>query len=126
MNAQHPLKNEAFTALSLEETATLDALFEQLFPADEKGPGASSIGVINYLDRALSGPYTRHLETYRLGVRALDTESASRFRKPFVEIDSAQQQDLIATLENNSANGFKAVRADTFFELARSHLQEGL
>jgi hypothetical protein len=57
--------NHAFTALNLAEAATLDALFEQLFPADEVGPGASSIGVIAYLDRALSGAYARHLETYR-------------------------------------------------------------
>ena len=126
MNAQHPLKNEAFTALSLEEAATLDALFEQLFPADEKGPGASSIGVINYLDRALSGPYARHLETYRLGVYALDAESEARFSKRFVDADSKQQQELIAALENNSASSFKAVEAKALFELARSHLQEGL
>ena len=87
MNAQHPLKNQAFTALSLEEAATLDALFEQLFPADEKGPGASSIGVINYLDRALSGPYARHVETYRLGVYALDAESEARFGKRFADAE---------------------------------------
>ena len=126
MKSQHLLKNQAFTALSLEEAVTLDALFEQLFPVDDRGPGASQIGVINYLDRALSGPYARHLETYRLGVRALDTESESRFRKSFAEIDSAQQQELVAALENNSARSFKAVEAKSFFELARSHLQEGL
>ena len=126
MNAQHPLKNQAFTALSLDEAVTIDALFEQLFPADEKGPGASSIGVINYLDRALSGPYARHLETYRLGVYALDAESEARFSKRFVDADSKQQQELIAALENNSAGSFKAVEAKALFELARSHLQEGL
>jgi gluconate 2-dehydrogenase alpha chain len=126
MNARHSLKNQAFTALSLEEAATLDALFEQLFPTDDRGPGASQIGVINYLDRALSGPYARHLETYRLGVQALELESEFRFRKRFAEIDSAQQQELIAALEDNSASNFKAVEAKSFFELARSHLQEGL
>ena len=51
----------AFTALSLAEAATLEPFFERLFPADENGPGASSIGVLAYLDRALSGPYVRHL-----------------------------------------------------------------
>lgn len=126
MNAQHPLKNQAFTALSLAEAATLDALFEQLFPADENGPGASSIGVINYLDRALSGPYARHLETYRLGVYALDAESEARFGKRFADAESTQQQELVSALENNSAGSFKAVEAKTLFELARSHLQEGL
>jgi hypothetical protein len=118
--------NQAFTALSVAEACTLDALFEQLFPADESGPGASAIGVIQYLDRALSGPCARHLETYRLGVYALDAESECRFGKPFADADGSQQGELIGALEQNSAPNFQAVEAKAFFELARSHLQEGL
>jgi gluconate 2-dehydrogenase alpha chain len=118
--------DHSFTALNLTEVSTLEAFFEQLFPADEYGPGASSIGVIRYLDRALSGPYAQHVELYRLGVYALDAESGERFGKPFVEADSAQQQELIAAVEQGSAANFRALEGKTFFELARSHLQEGL
>ena len=39
------------------EANTLTAILERLFPADENGPGATEIGVLDYLDRALSGPY---------------------------------------------------------------------
>src|ERR1700719_4505869 len=116
----------AFTALNLAEVAALDALFEHLFPADEYGPGASSIGVIRYLDRALSGPYAQHLETYRLGVYALDAESLQRFGRPFVKVDSVHRQELIAALEQDAAPNFRAIEGKAFFELARSHLQEGL
>ena len=126
MDTNFPPQNYAFTALNLAEAATLDALFERLFPGDENGPGASSIGVIRYLDRALSGPYAHHLEAYRLGVYALDAESVDRFGKPFLEADSIQQQELIAALEQGSAPNFRAIEGKTFFELARSHLQEGL
>jgi gluconate 2-dehydrogenase alpha chain len=126
MDTQPLLKNRAFTVLNTAEAATLDAFFEQLFPADENGPGASSIGVIHYLDRALSGPYARHLEAYRLGVYALDAESWNRFGKRFADADPAQQQELIAALEQGLAPNFRAVEAKTFFELARTHLQEGL
>src|SRR6516162_6656308 len=108
------LQNQAFTALSVAEASTLDALFEQLFPADESGPGASAIGVIQYLDRALSGPYAHHLETYRLGVYALDAESERRFGKPFAEANSSQQSELIGALEKNSVPNFQAVKARTF------------
>jgi gluconate 2-dehydrogenase alpha chain len=120
------LPGQAFTALNLSEAATLDALFEQLFPADENGPGASSIGVIQYLDRALSGPYGPHLETYRLGVYALNAESVSRFAKTFVEADFIQQQELITALEQGATPNFRAIEGKVFFEMARSHLQEGL
>src|ERR1700719_2541099 len=116
----------AFTALNLAEVAALDALFEHLFPADEYGPGASSIGVIRYLDRALSGPYAQHLETYRLGVYALDAESLQRFGRPFVKVDSVHRQELIAALEQDAVPTFCAIEGKAFFELARSHLQEGL
>jgi gluconate 2-dehydrogenase alpha chain len=118
--------DHAFTALNLAEAATLDAFFEQLFPADENGPGASSIRVIQYLDRALSGPYAQHLEAYRLGIDALDAESRDRFGKPFVRVESVQQQELIAALEQGLAASFRAIEGSTFFELARAHLQEGL
>jgi gluconate 2-dehydrogenase alpha chain len=126
MDPQPPLSHRAFTALSLAEAVTLDAFFEQLFPADENGPGASSIGVLSYLDRALSGPYARHLETYRLGAYALDAESQSRFGKPFASAEPARQQELIAALERGAAPNFRAVDPKAFFELARTHLQEGL
>ncbi len=126
MDARHSLHDQPFTALSVAEASTLDALFEQLFPADENGPGASSIGVTQYLDRALSGPYAHHLETYRLGVYALDAESERRFGKPFADTDGAQQSELIGALEQNSAPNFRVIEAKAFFELMRSHLQEGL
>ncbi|MBV8415468.1 MAG: gluconate 2-dehydrogenase subunit 3 family protein, partial [Verrucomicrobia bacterium] len=119
-------QNQVFTALSLTEAAALEALFEQLFPADENGPGASSMGVLHYLDRALSGPYALKLEAYRLGLYALDAESESRFGKRFVDANGNQQQQLIAALEQGSAPHFRAVEPKTFFELARAHLQEGL
>src|SRR5271168_636075 len=111
MDTDSLLYARAFTSLNRAEASTLDALFEQLFPADENGPGASSIGVIQYLDRALSGPYAHHLETYRLGVYALDAESERRFGKPFVETDGAQQSELIGALEQNSAANFRAIEA---------------
>src|SRR5262249_49831174 len=126
ISMQPSFQNQAFMALSVTEASTLDALFEQLFPADESGPGASAIGVIQYLDRALSGPYRHLLETYRLGVYALDAESERRFGKRFADSDSSQQRGLIGALERDSAPSFQAVDAKTFFELVRSHLQEGL
>jgi len=126
METQSLPQNHVFTALSFTEATTLDALFEQLFPADENGPGASSIGVIDYLDRALSGPYAHQLEAYRLAVYALNAESESRFGRRFADANPAQQQELIAVLEQGSAPSFRAVEAKTFFELARTHLQEGL
>src|ERR1700688_3365912 len=125
-SSESSVRGYAWTALNLTQVAALDAFFERLFPADEYGPGASSLGVTRYLDRALSGPYGRHLETYRLGVDALEAESLARFGKPFAEGDPVQQQEFIAALEQGSAPSFRAIDGKAFFELVRSHLQEGL
>ncbi len=54
-------------ALAQDEVRTLDALCDQLIPADQD-PGAHATGVIVYIDRQLAGPYRRHLETYRAGL----------------------------------------------------------
>ena len=47
-------------------------IFERMFPADENGPGATEIDVVNYVDKALAGPYAEKLEWYRLGLSALE------------------------------------------------------
>jgi gluconate 2-dehydrogenase alpha chain len=114
------------TSLNETEAEILEVFFEQLFPADENGPGATSIGVMQYLDRALSGPYAHHLETYRLGLIALDREAFSQYGSAFLRLNPQQQQQLIELLDIGSTSQFLAVRAKTFFELVRSHLQEGL
>ena len=108
------LQNQAFAALSVAEASTLDAIFEQLFPADESGPGASAIGVVQYLDRALSGPYAHHLETYRLGVYALDGESEGRFGKPFADIDGSQKSELIGHWKKTQHQIFRQSRPRPF------------
>ena len=47
----------ALISLNADEARTAAAVFERLFPADENGPGASEIGVLAYVDRALDGAY---------------------------------------------------------------------
>jgi hypothetical protein len=42
-------------SLNPHDAATLDAVFERMFPADKDGPGAAEIGVTDYVDKALGG-----------------------------------------------------------------------
>jgi gluconate 2-dehydrogenase alpha chain len=108
------------------EANTLTAILERLFPADENGPGATEIGVLDYLDRALSGPYSEMRDTYRLGLFAIDRASMSRFQIGFVQASAEQQDALLAELEEGTVKEFSAVPPKEFFELVRTHLQEGL
>jgi hypothetical protein len=45
------------------------------YPQADQPFSASGIGLIQYLDRALSAPDAHHLETYRLGVYVLDAKA---------------------------------------------------
>src|SRR5258707_3874495 len=108
------------------EARTLSAILERFFPADENGPGATEIGVLDYLDRALGGPYAELRDTYRVGLFAIDRASSSRFHTDFAQASADQQDALLAELEAGAVKEFSAVDPKQFFELVRAHLQEGL
>src|ERR1700730_9166961 len=108
------------------EARTLAAILERRFPADESGPGATEIGVLDYLDRALGGPYAELRDTYRLGLRAIDQASSNRFQTDFAQASTDQQDALLAELEAGTVKEFSAIDPKQFFELVRAHLQEGL
>jgi gluconate 2-dehydrogenase alpha chain len=108
------------------EADTLVAILERLFPADENGPGATEIGVLDYLDRALAGPYAEVRETYRLGLFAIDQASMNRFQTGFAHASADQQDALLAELEEGTVKEFSALAPKEFFEQVRTHLQEGL
>src|SRR5258708_26538973 len=112
--------------LTPAEARALYAIVERLFPADESGPGATEIGVLDYLDRALGGPYAELRDTYRVGLFAIDRASSSRFHTDFAQASADQQDALLAELEAGAVKKFSAVDPKQFFELVRAHLQEGL
>src|SRR4051812_13935154 len=105
------------------EARTAVALFERLFPKDDISPGATEIGVLEYLDLALAGAYQGHVESYRLGLGALDRVAMDRCATAFADCRPEQQDELIAGMERGELPGFAAPPQQTFFELVRAHLQ---
>lgn len=118
--------SEPRIALSGREAQTLEAVFERMFPADEQGPGASAIGAVTYMDRALAGAYREHLADYRNGLALLDGMSQARCGARFASVAAAEQDGLLADLERGELPGWVLPDQTSFFALLRSHLQEGL
>lgn len=116
----------ALTALNPDEARTALAVFERLFPADEHGLGATGIGVLAYLDQALAGTYRDKIETYRLGLAALDRVARWSYEASFADCTPEQQDNLIARLEEGVLPDFRVPPQHDFFEMLRAHLQEGL
>jgi gluconate 2-dehydrogenase alpha chain len=113
-------------ALSTHEARTAAAVFERLFPASAGEPGATDIGVVTYVDRALAGAYDDKLEVYRRGLAALDRGARGAYGAPFTGCTPGQQDALIAGLERGDLANFHTPLQQDFFALLLAHLQEGL
>jgi gluconate 2-dehydrogenase alpha chain len=116
---------DALVTFTKQQSRTVSALFERLFPADED-PGATEIGVTQYVDRALDGAYEDQTWWYRLGLDALDRNAASAYGVSFAECTPEQQDTLVARLETGDLSDFEAPPQQEFFDLLCKHLQEGL
>jgi gluconate 2-dehydrogenase alpha chain len=112
--------------LNPHEARTAQAIFERLFPADANGPGATEIGVLAYVERALAGAYRNHTETYRLGLLALDRAARDLTGTPFADAAPDQQDDILGRMERGELPNFATPPQQSFFALLRAHCQEGL
>jgi gluconate 2-dehydrogenase alpha chain len=117
---------DALQSLTPHEAATVGAVFERMFPADEHGPGAVAIGAVSYLDRALNGAYADLRETYRLGLAALDRASETIYAARFAVLTADRQDIVLADLEAQRLPGFVAPEQWRFWDLLRAHMQEGV
>jgi len=117
---------DALLALNPHQAGTVAAVFARLFPAVEGEPSTGDIGVVTYLDRALAGVYSDHVETYRRGLAALNRVAGARYGASFAACTEARQNEIIAGLERGDLPDFHAPPQRKFFELLLAHLQEGL
>ncbi|MEZ4865449.1 MAG: GMC family oxidoreductase [Caldilineaceae bacterium] len=116
----------AYTAFNSYEARTATAIFERMFPADQQTAGATDIGVVDYVDRALAGAYSDQAAIYHTGLAALDRVARRRHGAPFAGCTVAQQNKLLADLEQGALPDFYTPVQSHFFALLRTHLQEGL
>src|SRR4051794_8991795 len=121
-----PGQPAALIALNPYEARTAAAIFERLFPADEHSPGATEIGVLTYVDRALAGAYRDKAETYRVGLATLDKIARKLHGMPFADCGPELQDQLITGLEEGTLPDFRAPLPGEFLAMLRAHLQEGL
>ncbi|HYW58906.1 MAG TPA: gluconate 2-dehydrogenase subunit 3 family protein [Xanthobacteraceae bacterium] len=108
------------------DAATIAAFTERLWPAAPDRPGATQIGVPNYIDLALAGAYADQQDFYRRGLIQLDAYCVAAHGKPFTRLDAAAQDDVIRALEQGKATGFTWPTAPAFFNTVRTHTMEGL
>lgn len=112
--------------LTIEEAKTLEAICEQIVPADQD-PGAAQAGVVNFIDRQLVGHLKRHQKAYREGLIGVDQTSQALHGSKFVDLPAAKQLAVLTALDRGEAAGevWKRRSAKAFFELVVNHTMQG-
>ena len=100
--------------LTAAEAATLAAVCARIIPTDESGPGAAEARASQYIDRALGGWLAPSHDAYTDGLAAFDAAARASSGKRFVELTPAEQDAVLATLEQSP-----------FFGLVRTHTIQG-
>lgn len=125
--ATAPLMGGGYGAFFNEDDArTIEAIAERLMPGAPGKPGATDANVKNYIDLALSGPYSDQQFFYRRGLEQLDEHCRAAYGKPFRSLGAAQQDATLAALEHGKSTAFTWPTAAAFFDVVRKHTLEGM
>ena len=122
--AQTTATSSSPAALSDAQLRLLVAFVDRLIPKDELGPSASECNVPVYINRAL-GDYLAGEKTAVVeGLEATDALARRTQNAAFADLTPAQQDALLTSMDNGSAEGFPTARA--FFNRARRLALEGM
>lgn len=110
-------RHSSWRFFTVQEARTVDALCAQIIPEDQD-PGATTAGVVHFLDRQLSGFYKPLQKTYRAGIAAIDRKSIEWAGKKFADLSSGSQVDLLKRIE-------KDPDLQPFFSLLIEHSMQG-
>jgi hypothetical protein len=106
-----------------EQRLAVAALCDVIIPADDRSPGASSLGVPDFIDEWISAPYPgQRVDRKEIlgGLAWLDKESEKRFGKVFANLSDAQMRGICDDIcfEPGAKHKFKA--AARFFARFRN------
>ena len=113
-------------ALTSGERETFDAIASRIWPGTDLDPGAREAGVLQYLEGALSGPYTHLLSVYRAGLADVDRAARARHGRPFVRVSDAEQDAILAAMDRNDVPEFRSMPPRDFLTLCIDHTMEGV
>lgn len=141
--AEAPDYNRAYKFFQKqEEFATLEAAAERIFPEDDNGPGAATLGVAWFIDHELAGGYGANSREYmkgpfkegtdfqgpqyamvrkdifKEGILVMNAQAQEQFDAPFPEIEGDQQDKILTQMEQNEIE-IPGLKASDFFEELR-------
>ncbi len=143
-----PVAESGWLFFTADEAAAVEALADRFIPPDPNTPGGKQAGCAVYIDRQLAGPFgsSAGLYTsppfitgtpqqgsqsadppavaYRKALAALDRYCRAQPGKPFAELPSEQQDQVLSGLEAGSVQ-LEGSDGKSFFEMLLKNMQEG-
>ena len=110
--------------LTTSHWSILRSLMNRIIPQDDF-PDAWQAGVRDYLARQFEHDLHAQVETYRLGLEALETESQALAGKSFTELDTSIQDTILTRLEAGQVIAPWTVNPAEFFHMVIDHVMEG-
>jgi hypothetical protein len=96
----------------------------RIIPQDDF-PDAWEAGVGDYLARQFERDLRSQVETYHLGLEALEAESQALAGKGFTELDTSAQDVILSRLEAGQVTLSWLVDPTKFFHMVIEHVMEG-
>lgn len=112
---------------SEEEANCIIAISEQVIPSDQFGPGATTAGVIFYIDKQLVEIFTWDQETYKHSIKAVQASSLKLYGELFENLDFDTQTQFLLKMESNQLPDeyWQKIKASDFFSLVIDHTKQG-
>jgi gluconate 2-dehydrogenase gamma chain len=131
-----------------DERAFVEAAVERLIPADDLGPGGVELGVVDFIDRQLGGPFGRAArwymegpfregyedqgyqvpftpaELYRHCIPKANAWARERFRAAFAELPPAERDTALGALEAGEVP-LDIAQPELFFAMLLRNAKEG-
>ena len=83
--------------LTPQQRETAAALCDTIIPADDSSPGASAVGVVDFIDEWISAPYEHQRADRKIvldGLAWIDAEARRRFSKPLAALGEDQRHGI--------------------------------
>lgn len=87
----------------------VEALAEVIWPTTEDSAGGRDAGVMNYIDRALAGPYSEFQTVYNVGLEWLDFASLNAHGAAFAALGEDQQVEIVSQIFDGELGEVSAV-----------------
>jgi gluconate 2-dehydrogenase gamma chain len=103
-----PLYAGPLVLLNNDESKVLEALVDQVIPADEKAVGAVKAGCVFYIDKQLAGPLKRYAANYKKSLLLLQDllPLSSEARTAYLHSLEGQKASFFSMVVDHTMQGF--------------------